>query len=146
MLGLKLIHVSKRGHRELFHWQGLAESLFTCHFYELLISYMLLATRISFCIIKTGQLTVPCNVIALRWRNNEHEGVSNHQPRNCLFKRSFERWSKRHQSPAWQAFTRGIPWSPVNSPHKRPVTQKMSPFDDVIMTSRGCCDEAQLAV
>ena len=29
----------------------------------------------------------------------------------------------------------GIHRSPVNSPHKGPVTRKMSPFDDVIMSS-----------
>ena len=28
----------------------------------------------------------------------------------------------------------GIHWWPVNSPHKGPVTQKMFPFDDVIMS------------
>ena len=33
------------------------------------------------------------------------------------------------------AFVRGIHRWPVNSPHKGPVTQKMSPFDDVIMSS-----------
>ena len=27
----------------------------------------------------------------------------------------------------------GIRWWPENSPHKRPVTRKMFPFDDVIM-------------
>ena len=32
-----------------------------------------------------------------------------------------------------RAFVRGIHRWPVNSPHKRPVTQKMLPFDDVIM-------------
>ena len=31
------------------------------------------------------------------------------------------------------AFARGILRRPVNSPHKRPVTQQMFPFDDVIM-------------
>ena len=31
------------------------------------------------------------------------------------------------------AFVRGIRQWPVNSPHKRPVTQNMFPFDDVIM-------------
>ena len=40
---------------------------------------------------------------------------------------------KKHQSSASLAFVRGIHWWPVNSPHKGPVTQKMSPFDDVIM-------------
>ena len=39
----------------------------------------------------------------------------------------------KHQSSASLAFVRGIHRSPVNSPHKWPVTQKMFPFDDVIM-------------
>ena len=38
---------------------------------------------------------------------------------------------RTHQSSASLAFV------PVNSPHKWPVTRKMVPFDDVIMTSRG---------
>ena len=40
---------------------------------------------------------------------------------------------RKHQSSASLAFVWGIHRSPVNSPHKWPVTQKMSPFDDVIM-------------
>ena len=40
---------------------------------------------------------------------------------------------RKHQSSASQAFVRGIHRSPVNSPHKGPVTRKMFPFDDVIM-------------
>ena len=40
---------------------------------------------------------------------------------------------RKHQSSASLAFVRGIHREPVNSPHKRPVTRKMSPFDDVIM-------------
>ena len=40
---------------------------------------------------------------------------------------------RKHQSPASLAFVRGIHRGPVNSPHKRPVTRKMFPFDDVIM-------------
>ena len=39
----------------------------------------------------------------------------------------------KHQSSASLAFVRGIHRSPVNSPHKWPVTRKMFPFDDVIM-------------
>ena len=39
----------------------------------------------------------------------------------------------KHQSSASLAFVRGIHRGPVNSPHKRPVTRKMFPFDDVIM-------------
>ena len=40
---------------------------------------------------------------------------------------------RKHQSFASLAFVRGIHRWPVNSPHKRPVTRKMFPFDDVIM-------------
>ena len=40
---------------------------------------------------------------------------------------------RKHQSSASLAFVRGIQRSPVNSPHKGPVTWKMFPFDDVIM-------------
>ena len=60
---------------------------------------------------------------SLRWRHNERDGVSNHQPHDCLLNR---------QSSASLAFVRRIHRGPVNSPHKWPVTRKMSPFDDVM--------------
>ena len=41
----------------------------------------------------------------------------------------------KRQSSASRAFVRGIHWGPVNSPHKRPVTRKMFPFNDVIMSN-----------
>ena len=44
---------------------------------------------------------------------------------------------RKHQSSASLAFVRGIHRSPVNSPHKWPVTRKMLPFDDVIMRNQG---------
>ena len=112
-------------------------------------------------------LKTPNQDFTLRWRHNERDGVSNHQPRDCLLNRLFRRRSKKtsklrvavlcvgnspvtgeftsvsivcstistapdqrkYQSSASLAFVR----SPVNSPHKRPVTRKMLPFDDVIM-------------
>ena len=40
---------------------------------------------------------------------------------------------RKHQSSASLAFLWEIHRRPVNSPHKWPVTQKMFPFDDVIM-------------
>ena len=39
----------------------------------------------------------------------------------------------KHQSSTSLAFLREIHRWPVNSPHKGPLTQKMFPFDDVIM-------------
>ena len=41
---------------------------------------------------------------------------------------------RKHQSPASLAFVRRIHRGPVNSPHKWPVTRKLFPFDDVIMS------------
>ena len=41
---------------------------------------------------------------------------------------------RKHQSSVSLAFVRGIHRRPVNSPRKWPVTRKMFPFDDVIMT------------
>ena len=42
---------------------------------------------------------------------------------------------RKHQSSASLAFVRGIHRGPVNSPHKWPVTRKIFPFDDVIMST-----------
>ena len=40
---------------------------------------------------------------------------------------------RKHQSSASLAFVREIHRKPVNSPHKKSVTRKMFPFDDVII-------------
>ena len=71
----------------------------------------------------------------LRWRHNEHDGVSNHQRFDCLLDRLFRPRSKKTSSSASLAFVRGIHRWPVNSPHKGPVTRKMFPFDDVMMAN-----------
>ena len=42
---------------------------------------------------------------------------------------------RKHQSSVSLAFVRGIYLWPVNSAHKEPVTQKMFPFDDAIMST-----------
>ena len=42
---------------------------------------------------------------------------------------------RKYSSSASLAFVWGIHRSPVNSPHKGPVTRKMFPLDDVIMLS-----------
>ena len=69
----------------------------------------------------------------LQWRHNERDGVSNHQPHDCLLNCSFRRRSKKHQSSTSLAFVRGIHQWPVNSRTKRPLTREMFPFDDVSM-------------
>ena len=50
---------------------------------------------------------------------------------------------RKHQSTASLAFVREIHRGPVNFPHKWPVTRKMFPFDDVIMTSTTRHDKSE---
>ena len=85
----------------------------------------------------TATTTKPRN--ALRWRHNEHDSVSNHQPHDCLLNAD----QGKHQSTASLAFVRRIHREPVNSPHKWPVRRKMFPFVNVIMEVRThwCRDE-----
>ena len=42
-------------------------------------------------------MTVSCFIVAmaLRWRHNDHDGVSNHHPDGCLLNRLFRRRSKK---------------------------------------------------
>ena len=63
----------------------------------------------------------------MRWRLKS--------PASRLFAQPFvqSQKTKKHQSFASMAFVRVIHRSPVNSPHKGPVTRKMFPFDDVIV-------------
>ena len=70
---------------------------------------------------------------SLRWRHNDHAGVSNHQPHGYLFNRVFRRISKKTSKLRVTGLCAGNSPGPVNSPHKGPVTRKMFPFDDVIM-------------
>ena len=70
----------------------------------------------------------------LQWRHNDHDGVSNHQSHGCLLKRLFRRRSKKTSKLRVIGLCVGNSPGPVNSPHKRPVTRKMFPFDDVIMS------------
>ena len=71
--------------------------------------------------------------VSLLWRHNWHDGVSNHQPRDCLLNRSFRRRSKNTSKLRVTGFVRGIHRWPVNSQHKWPVMRKILPFDDFIM-------------
>ena len=77
---------------------------------------------------------------SLQWRHNDHDGVSNHQPHDCLLNRLFRRRLKKTSKLRVTGLCAGIHRGPVNSPHKWPVTRKMFPFDDVIMCiSRYIC-------
>ena len=57
-----------------------------------------------------------CVEMSLRWRHNERDSVSNHQPHDCLLKRLFWRRSKE-TSKGPRHFVWDIHRPPVNSPH-----------------------------
>ena len=71
--------------------------------------------------------------LALQWRHNGRDGVSNHQLHKCLHNRLFRRRSKKTSKLCVTGLCAGNHRGPVNSPHKWPVTRKMFPFDDIIM-------------
>ena len=71
--------------------------------------------------------------VALHWRHNDDDSVSNHQPHACILNRLFRHGSKKTSKPRVTGLCAGNSPGPVNSPHKEPVTRKMFPFDDVIM-------------
>ena len=87
----------------------------------------------------------PCSSChTLQWRHNGRDSVSNHQPHDCLLNRS-DAEQRKHQSSVSLAFVcgefTGDRWIP---PHKWPVTRKMLPVDDVIMTCQVNQDEIEV--
>ena len=79
----------------------------------------------------------PRNKHTLLWRHNEHDGFSNHQPRDCLLNRLFKRRSKETSKLPVSGLCAGNSPGPVNSPHKWPVTRKMFPFFSICYIYRG---------
>ena len=74
---------------------------------------------------------------SLQWRYNERNGISNHQPHDCLLNRLLRRRSKKTPKLCVTGLCEEN--SPVTGefPSQRgPVTRKMFPFDDNIMFLR----------
>ena len=67
-------------------------------------------------------------------------GVSNHRHLDCLLNHLFRRRSKKTSKLCITGLWEGINRSSVDSPHKGPITRKMFPFDDVIMTKTKQCE------
>ena len=133
MLGLGLTHVSKRCPRFLVSQPSCCRYKWV----KEIIREWFMARRICRRSNMTNirpDVSGPSLVwmTSFRWRHNDRDGVSNYQSYDCLFNRSFRRSSKK-TSKLRVAFVRGIHRWPVNSPHWRPVTRNMFPFDDVII-------------
>ena len=78
------------------------------------------------CEIPTTSVTYPYIVLfcteTLQWRHNERDGTSDHQTYDCLLNRLCRRRSTRTSKLCVTGLCKG------------PVTRKMFPFDDVIMS------------
>ena len=78
------------------------------------------------------------NVSTLQWRQNEHDGVSNHRPYDCLLNRLFMRRLKKTSKLRFTGLCEGN--SPVTGeyPAQSASDAEKFPSDDVIMTQ--LCD------
>ena len=137
MLGLKLNHVSKRGHwcRRCFfiiaekypqskiRWDTIVKGNDVCDRCKVSVPYITYLMSIAYDFVPPHYNDVIMSAMASQTTSltivysNIYLGED----------------QRKHQSSASLAFVRGIHRWPVNSPHKWPVTQKMFPFDDVIM-------------
>ena len=66
---------------------------------------------------------------SLQWRHNGRDGVSNHQPHDCLLNRSDQR---RHQAPRHWPLCGNSPMTDEFPAQMASNTEKMFPFNDVI--------------
>ena len=78
------------------------------------IQYVCIQTRYIIAIV---YLQVLSCAKSLHWRHNEHDGVSNHQPHQCLL-RLFMRTSKKTSKLRVTGLVRGIHRGPANSPQE----------------------------
>ena len=72
----------------------------------------------------------------LLWRHNETDGVSNHQPHDCLLNRLFGHWSKKTSKLRVTGLCAGNSPVPGEFPAQMASNAEMFPFDDVIMLRR----------
>ena len=127
MLGLKLNHVSKRG-----HWE---KPLFSLWVRTLCMTTQ--TASASNGITKNICLLCICHIISCRGGHYNNVIVnamaSQIASLTIVYSTVYSGADKKkHQSSTSLAFVRGIPRWPVNSPHKGPVMRKMFPFDDII--------------
>ena len=92
--------------------------------------------KVIFFCLNCDQLDLTITLLyvdSLQWRYNECDGVSNHQPHDCLFNSLFRRRPKNTPKLRVTGLCEGN--SPVTGDclRKGPVTRKMLPFNDVIV-------------
>ena len=74
------------------------------------------------------------SISSLHWRHNDHDGVSNHQPHDCLLNRLFRRRSKKTSKLRVTGLCAGNSPGTGEFPAQRASNaEKTFSFDDVIM-------------
>ena len=77
--------------------------------------------------------------VSLQWRNNEHNGVSNHRRFDYLLNRLFRRTSRKTSKLRVTRLCGGeFTGDRRIATHEGPVTRKMFSFDDVFMINTPC--------
>ena len=96
------------------------------HFFVNLLSCGCFKVEILFKCALVLVMTWCCQTTShsLRWRHNERDSVSNHQPHGCLLNGLLRRRSKKTSNPRVTGLCVGNSPGPVNSPHKGPDTRK----------------------
>ena len=78
-------------------------------------------------------------VATLQWCHNECDGVSNHEPTDCLLKRLFRRKSKKTSKLCVTGLCAGNSLVTGEFPAQRASNAEMFPFDDFIMMLAAPC-------
>ena len=123
---------------------------FVCHSWILLLNHQLV-TRQSYvvwyfsilCCILPSMTYIKIVFGTLLFRHNEPDGVSNHQPHDCLLNRYSGTDQIKYRRSSSMAFVREEHRWPVNSPHRWPLTRKFVSFDDVIIINIFLWDSLQ---
>ena len=78
----------------------------------------------------------------LQWRHNERDGVSNHQPHNCLLKRLCKAQIKETSKLRVTGLCEGISTGTGEFTAQRACNTENVPFDYVIMSRRYCPEKS----
>ena len=109
---INLVHSMRRSR---FHWGHFARLLIfrTVLFVRVIIQLYFTHSNCSFWFICYCSLWLLFGIRALQWRHNERDGVSNHQPGDCLLNRLFglrsKITSKLRVTGLWWGIHRWIP-------------------------------------
>ena len=102
------------------------------HIYGTLCQIYINQSRVKACV--PGWCSWRNHDMVLQWRHNGRDSVANRQPRDCFLSHLLRHRSNKTPKLRVTGLCAGNSQGTGEFPHKWPVTRKMLPFDDVIMT------------